>query len=414
MSGRMLRAVCTTALAAATAVAAVPAPAASAGTFLRTAAPWLPAVPSLPAVPEPGAAAAGGLPELLTRLGTLYHEAESAAAAYGAAESRLTAQRAETARLGRELTTAREALAAGRDAAGLLAREQYRGRSELPSSLRLLLARDPQAALDEGHLLRRAAADRLAVLDRLAVRTQRAERLAGAARAALDAERALAAERQRARETADQRLAAVEETLSTLTPEQLAGITSPESQALLAGSGALGAPAEGTPDPAAPGAPAAQAPTAAGERAVRYAVGQLGKPYEWGAQGPDAYDCSGLTSEAWSSAGRTIPRTSQEQWRTLPRVPVGQLRPGDLVVYFAGATHIGLYLGDGRVVHAPRPGAVVKVSPLTANPVLGAVRPDPSGTPLAEYTPPPLPDSATDGPDAGYSAAEAPGETSDE
>ncbi|WP_186768151.1 C40 family peptidase [Streptomyces qinzhouensis] len=393
MSGRMLRAVCTAALAAATTVAAVPVPAAFAGTFLRAG-----AAPALPAVPEPEAPAAT-VPEMLTRLGTLYHEAEAAAAAYGAAESRLTAQRAETARLGRELTAARDALTAGRDAAGRLAREQYRGHSNLSASLRLLLARDPQAALDEGHLLRRAAADRLGTLDRLAARTRQAEQLSRAARAALDAERALAAERQRARETADERLAAVEETLSTLTPEQLDGITSPESQARLAGSGALGAPADGAVAPR---------PTAAGVRAVRYAVEQIGKPYEWGAQGPDTYDCSGLTSEAWSSAGRTIPRTSQEQWRKLPRVPVGQLRPGDLVVYFAGATHVGLFLGEGRVVHAPRPGAAVKVSPLAANPVLGAVRPDPGGTPVAEYAPPELPESATDGSDAGYSATEAP------
>ncbi|QDY81252.1 hypothetical protein FQU76_23560 [Streptomyces qinzhouensis] len=389
----MLRAVCTAALAAATTVAAVPVPAAFAGTFLRAG-----AAPALPAVPEPEAPAAT-VPEMLTRLGTLYHEAEAAAAAYGAAESRLTAQRAETARLGRELTAARDALTAGRDAAGRLAREQYRGHSNLSASLRLLLARDPQAALDEGHLLRRAAADRLGTLDRLAARTRQAEQLSRAARAALDAERALAAERQRARETADERLAAVEETLSTLTPEQLDGITSPESQARLAGSGALGAPADGAVAPR---------PTAAGVRAVRYAVEQIGKPYEWGAQGPDTYDCSGLTSEAWSSAGRTIPRTSQEQWRKLPRVPVGQLRPGDLVVYFAGATHVGLFLGEGRVVHAPRPGAAVKVSPLAANPVLGAVRPDPGGTPVAEYAPPELPESATDGSDAGYSATEAP------
>ncbi|MFJ8229234.1 C40 family peptidase [Streptomyces sp. NPDC094448] len=405
MSGRMLRAVCTAALAAVTTVAAVPVSAASAGTFLRTG-----AAPALPAVPEPEAPAAT-VPELLTRLGALYREAEAAAAAYTAAESRLTAQRAETARLGRELTAARDALATGRDAAGRLAREQYRGHSNLSSSLRLLLARDPQAALDQGHLLRRAAADRLASLDRLAARTRRAEQLAASAKAALDAERALAAEQQRARETADERLAAVEQALSALTPEQLEGITSPASQALLAGPGALGAPShdpgstDGTDGANGGSTPL---PTAEGERAVRYAVEQIGKPYEWGARGPDAYDCSGLTSEAWSSAGRAIPRTSQEQWRELPRVPVGRLRPGDLVVYFAGATHVGLYLGDGRVVHAPRPGAPVKVSPLAANPVLGAVRPDPGSAPLPEYTPPELPEAATDGPDAGYSSAEAP------
>jgi hypothetical protein len=143
-------------------------------------------------------------------------------------------------------------------------------------------------------------------------------------------------------------------------------------------------------------------PTAAGRRAVRFAVRQLGKPYEWGAEGPRTYDCSGLTSRAWAHAGTPVPRTSQEQWARLERVPMRRLRPGDLVVYFPEATHVALYLGDGLVVHAPRPGARIKVSPVAANPVLGAVRPDPDGEPLARYAPPELPERATEGPDEGY------------
>ncbi|MEU5162439.1 C40 family peptidase [Streptomyces sp. NPDC020875] len=399
MSGKVLRAVCTAALVTAVSLAAVvPGPAA------RAAGPGLPE----------------GVPELLARLKVLYRDAETAAAAYTAAEERLTAQRVETARLGRELTAARDALAGGRDAAGLLARAQYRGRSDLPSSLRLLLAPDPRAALDEGHLVRRAAADRRATLDRLRDRTARAERLTRESKAALDRERALAAERRTAREAADAGLAAVEEVLAGLTPDEIDGITTPEAQTELTGPEALdtGEPAGQEPGDG-PGTESGavaddgasgdvRPPTAGGERAVRYAVDQLGKPYVWGARGPDAYDCSGLTSRAWSAAGRPIPRTSQEQWRTLPRVPVGELRPGDLVVYFAAATHVGMYVGGGRVVHAPRPGATVKVSPLAANPVLGAVRPDPYAAPLPSYRPVTLPGWAADGDDAGYAETAAP------
>jgi cell wall-associated NlpC family hydrolase len=135
---------------------------------------------------------------------------------------------------------------------------------------------------------------------------------------------------------------------------------------------------------------------------LRYAVRQIDKPYVWGAEGPESYDCSGLTSQAWQSAGRAIPRTSQEQWRTLPKVPLSELRPGDLVVYFPEATHVAIYLGNGLVVHAPRPGGRVKVSPIAANPLLGAVRPDPGATPLDTYTPPELPAGATDGGDEGF------------
>lgn len=92
-------------------------------------------------------------------------------------------------------------------------------------------------------------------------------------------------------------------------------------------------------------------------------------------------------------------------------MPLDELRPGDLVVYFPTATHVALYVGDGKVIQAPRPGAKVKVSPIAANPLLGAVRPDPDGAPLTAYTPPPLPEAGeagAAGDDEGYSAAEAP------
>lgn len=422
MSGKVLRAVCTAALAATTTLVAVPAaPPAAAGGQL-SARPATPADPTTadPAPEEPAdlaeatepaeaavdATAAGtpaSVPDLLARLQVLYRDSETAARAHAEAEAELTEQRAETARLGRELTAARAALADGVGDAGRLAREQYQGHSELSAYVRLLLAPNPQTALDEGHLMRRAAANRRATVDQLTARTQHAEELAAASRKALDRERALVARQKQARDAADERLAAIERTLAALTPEQIAGITSPEAQSSLGASGALGQAA--ALDPASDPAPGAQQqgnPTAAGERAVRFAVDQIGKPYVWGAEGPSSYDCSGLTSQAWAAAGRQIPRTSQDQWHTLPRIPIGELRPGDLVLYFADATHVGVYLGDGKVVHAPRPGATVKVSPLTANPLLGAVRPDPEGQPLAAYAPPRLPESATAGSDAGY------------
>ncbi|WP_051969126.1 C40 family peptidase [Kitasatospora azatica] len=112
-----------------------------------------------------------------------------------------------------------------------------------------------------------------------------------------------------------------------------------------------------------------------GERALSWALDQIGKPYIWGAQGPDAFDCSGLTSQAWHVAGVDIPRTSQDQWSELPKVTDGDLRPGDLVVYFKGASHVALYAGNGLIVQAPRSGRTVSLSPLGAMPVLGVVRP---------------------------------------
>ncbi|MFH8405553.1 transglycosylase family protein [Streptomyces sp. NPDC018019] len=123
-----------------------------------------------------------------------------------------------------------------------------------------------------------------------------------------------------------------------------------------------------------------RAASGTGARAAAYALRQLGKPYVYGATGPYAFDCSGLTQAAWRAAGVSIPRTSQAQWRGLKRVPLKNLRVGDLVAYYRGASHIGIYIGGGRVVEAPRPGRSVRISRVNSQPVLGAVRPAGSTT----------------------------------
>ncbi|GGR33392.1 C40 family peptidase [Streptomyces roseolus] len=353
------------------------------------------AVDDAAALPPAGG---GSVAALLARLRTLYREAEEATERYNAAEEALKVQQADTRRLTADLETARTALARGRTEAGRLAREQYQGRTSYASPLRLLFAPDPQSALDARHLLDRTARDRASALPRLRAAERRAADLAGASRTALDRQRTLAARQRTRRDEVRKKLAEVEALLAALTPEQLARLTELEreqtagAQRELLDSGVLGP---------------ARTPSRAGAEALRFAVGQLGKPYEWGAEGPEAYDCSGLTQRAWAAAGRAIPRTSQEQWAELPRVGLDELRPGDLVVYFPDATHVALYLGEGLVVQAPRPGARVKVSPVAANPLLGAVRPDPAGTPLESYTPPDLPDGAREGSDEGYDRAGA-------
>jgi cell wall-associated NlpC family hydrolase len=112
----------------------------------------------------------------------------------------------------------------------------------------------------------------------------------------------------------------------------------------------------------------------AAQAAVKYAMAQVGKPYVHGASGPGSFDCSGLTYRAWARAGVRIPRTSQQQWRQLPRVAVSRLRPGDVVVYFRQASHVALYMGGGKVIQATHPGSDVQIAPLDSDPILGAVR----------------------------------------
>lgn len=120
-------------------------------------------------------------------------------------------------------------------------------------------------------------------------------------------------------------------------------------------------------------APAALLSTA-GAGVVGAAMAQLGKPYGWGASGPDAFDCSGLMLWAYAQNGKSIPRTSQAQLAGGTPVALSDLQPGDIVGYYPGTTHVGMYIGNGQVVHASDYGIPVQVVPLNSMPIQGAVR----------------------------------------
>ncbi|MCM2411744.1 C40 family peptidase [Streptomyces sp. RKAG290] len=393
MPGRVLRSLATATLAAVVvtspaAAVAAPSPAPSgpgSGTDAEGA-----------AAPE---AAGTGVASLLGRLQKLYQQAEEATETYNGTAAELKKRTAEAKRLDAALVTARLSLARSRDDAGRLAREQYQGRSDFSSYLQLLLGRDPAQALDQGQVIQRLAAGRVATVKRFSGAEKRADELARESRKVLDRQQVLAARQKKERDAVHKRLKDVEAMLAALSVDQLADVSSLErkgtekAQGALVASGALSS---------------ARPPSEEGGEAVRYAIGQIGKPYVWGAEGPGSFDCSGLTSQAWASAGRTIPRTSQEQWRQLRKVAVSALRPGDLVIYFPKATHVALYIGNGLVVQAPRPGSQVKVSPLASNPLLGAVRPDPESAPLSTYQAPELPQDASDGSDEGYGESSSP------
>lgn len=135
----------------------------------------------------------------------------------------------------------------------------------------------------------------------------------------------------------------------------------------------------GAATPAAAAAPAAAAPEAApasgaAGKAVSFALAQQGKPYGYGATGPSSYDCSGLTMAAYRAAGISIPRTSQAQASGGRTVSLSQAQPGDIVVYYSGASHVGLYIGNGKIVHSSRPGKPVSVVPVGSMPVNKVVR----------------------------------------
>lgn len=110
--------------------------------------------------------------------------------------------------------------------------------------------------------------------------------------------------------------------------------------------------------------------------AIRAAISQLGIRYRWGASSPGvAFDCSGLTQWAWAKAGVSIPRVSRSQYSSLLRVPISQAQPGDLLFSQQSFFHVGIYIGNGQMIHAPRTGDVVKISTVTWTRVLGVGRP---------------------------------------
>lgn len=128
-------------------------------------------------------------------------------------------------------------------------------------------------------------------------------------------------------------------------------------------------------DPPPPAADPGDEYAAKAAKVIAFAEGQLGKPYVWGATGPGSYDCSGLTQAAWREAGVQLPRVTYDQVNFGNRVSRSDMRPGDLVFFYSDVSHVGIYIGDGQMIHASRPGDVVKVESIDYMPFHSAVRP---------------------------------------
>ncbi|MFB6824890.1 NlpC/P60 family protein [Streptomyces virginiae] len=299
----------------------------------------------------------------------LYQEAEAATEQYNGAkeqadeaERALTGLREETARKTDQLNTARSAL-------GTLAASQYRSGS-LGTAVQLALASDPQEYLSQAAFIARAG-DRNAA----GITTVR-RRLDEVGKLREQASGRLADLRSRQRELASHK-AVIEEKL-TAAKNMLARLTAEERAAYEAGSpgGSATAPAGTTGSAASAGStPPPPSDGSRAARAVAFAYSAIGKPYVWGATGPGSFDCSGLTQAAWRSAGVSLPRTTYTQINAGRRVSRDQLAPGDLVFFYSGVTHVGLYIGNGQMIHAPRPGSTVRLAPIDSMPWAGASRP---------------------------------------
>ncbi|QQZ53643.1 C40 family peptidase [Streptomyces microflavus] len=287
----------------------------------------------------------------------LYGEAEQATELFNEAGERVERLRGEADRAQDAAARGQESINRMRNSLGAMAGAQYRTGSIDPA-LALLLSSDPDTYLERAAALDRAGARQALTLDKL----RHAQRKVAQTRS--EANRALTElERNRAAVTRHKR--SVEAKLRQA--RQLLNSLPAEDRASFERASRSGR--DGAPDlsDVAPGSARAMSAVAA----VRQA---LGKPYVWGANGPSGFDCSGLMQWAYAQAGVSLPRTSQAQRYAGRMVPLSQALPGDLVAYRADASHIGMYVGNGQVIHAPYPGAPIRYDPVGMMPVSSVTR----------------------------------------
>ena len=303
----------------------------------------------------PGAAQADpDIDDVQTRVDDLYREAEVAQERYHDVtleleelESDLTSLEADLARQSEQMETARTQV---RDSVI----RQYQGEN-MSAVGQVFVSDDPSAFLNrlstmtsyndlQSQMFSVYAREAKALDIRQEATSQRVDDIAAA-------EKRLADEKS----TVEDKLAEAKELLSRLEAE--------EREAMTVSRSADRAP---VPDVAASGSAGA---------AVQFAMGQVGDAYVYGAVGPDAYDCSGLTMAAWAAAGVSLPHSSSAQYSSGPQVAASDLQPGDLVFYYSPISHVGMYIGNGMIVNAANPSTDVAVVPLYSMPYVGAVRP---------------------------------------
>ena len=287
-----------------------------------------------------------------TKVDNLYRQAEEASERYDKARVDLKRARTRHHRLETTLKRQRAKVEQVRDIVATAVVAQYQGLG-LSSTSEVLLSENPDALLAE---FTTVSAD-----------DQQSRLMAGYA---------VQAENLRAREAAAQReLKTIRRSKQRLgTEKEKIDARASEAEQLLSRLEERAAEREASRSAARTESSAAPASGGAGA-AVEYAMAQVGKSYVYGASGPSAFDCSGLTMMAWSQAGVILPRTSGAQMGAGIPVSQSELQPGDLVFYYSPVSHVGIYIGNSQIANALNPGSGVRISDVNSMPYSGAVRP---------------------------------------
>ncbi|MFI6449745.1 NlpC/P60 family protein [Kitasatospora sp. NPDC050543] len=326
----------------------------------------------------------------------LNKEAEQAIERYNGFQEKRQSLQGDANRIQDKIARGQHALNELRTSLGAVAGEQYRTNGIDPG-VQLMLDSDPAGYLERAAVQNQVADSQAALLKQASDAQRRLDQDRAEATAMLAQLDAAGASLDEEKKQIQAKLAQAEALLNKLSAADRARINAQESaekakaaaqQAAAAdrasrsaerpAPGAAAAPATGSAAGTAAGTTAGPAPASASGRAadvIKFATAQLGKPYEWSSTGPNTFDCSGLTGAAYRAAGVKLPRISQDQWKSGPHIARGDLQPGDLVFFYDDIHHVGLYIGDGKMIHAPRKGKNVEVLPISVMPYVGAVRP---------------------------------------
>ncbi|WP_328780890.1 NlpC/P60 family protein [Streptomyces canus] len=311
------------------------------------------------------------LEEVEKKVDDLYRQAESATDTYNAAKEKTATQRKQVDTLLDDVAQRTEKLNEAREELGSFAAAQYRTGAGASGTATFLLADTPQDYFDQTQLMGRLTNRQKGAVDDYVSEQSATMKKRQEASQSLQTLTETQSDLRTAKATVQKKLADAREMLSELTAQEKARLAAIERQKQeeAARKAAELAQQQAAAEKAAQEATAPQesTPTATDSsyatkaaKALAFVRAQIGKPYVWGATGPDSYDCSGLTQAAWKAAGVDLPRVTYDQVNAGTTVSLADAQPGDLVFFYDDISHVGLYIGNGMMIHAPKPGAYVR------------------------------------------------------
>jgi len=286
--------------------------------------------------------------EVKAKVDKLYEEAEQATEKYNGAKEKQEKLQKEISTIQDNVARGQEELNELRDGLGSMASAQYRS-GGIDPSLQLFLSADPDNYLDKASTLDQLSGQQVEALKKIQVKQRDLAQQRSEASEKLKDLSATRTELGKKKKEVQGKLSSAQKLLNTLTAQEKAALQQEEQRSNRASERQVLTGGKSTPASGRAGA------------AFAAAQGKIGTPYVYGATGPSSFDCSGLTSWAYAQAGVGIPRTSQAQANYGTRISSSsQLQVGDLVFFFSDLHHVGLYAGNGQVLHAPRTGTNVR------------------------------------------------------